>query len=199
MNEKEGFIWHAPTLGKTALIDLLQDRFPTPDPVTPDSEKARYITERVDGLEFWYFQHDLAGDMVLNWDVGRVFSPGLEVRWRKLSSEVYDVLVLAEENLTLGEGFSPVGDEWLVTRTSPRKTSLYLWGEHLPEWKETWRGQANHPYWIETRIPQRLHYPAVENSAGRSAVRVSGYVYRTSDGVVQFTRLAEVEDVTAKN
>jgi hypothetical protein len=88
-----------------------------------------------------------------------------------------------------------VGEKWQVTRSSPQKAGLYLWGDHYRGWEEIWRGPEPRPYWTETRIPQRLHYPAVENGAGRSMVRVSGYVYRTGDGIAQFTRLAEVEDV----
>lgn len=198
MSEREGYVWRAPALGKTKLIALLQDRFPAPGPATPDSEKARYITERANEINFWYFQPNLAGDLVVNWDSGRVFSPGLEVRWRKLGAEVYDVLVLAEEKLSLGEGFQPVGEKWQVTQTSLKQTGLYLWGDHRLGWEEVWRGPDLRPYWTEVRIPQKLHYPAAENGAGRSMVRVGGYIYSTGDGVAQFARLAEVEDVAAK-
>jgi len=198
MSTKEGYAWRAPALGIGRLIALLQERFPAPGPAMPDSEKARYITERANEIDFWYFQPNLAGDLVVNWDNGRVFSPVLEVRWRKLGVEMYDVLVLAEQALSLSEEFRPVGQKWQVTQTSLKQTGLYLWGDHRLGWEEVWRGPETRPYWTETRIPYRLHYPAVENGAGRSMVRVGGYRYSTEGGVVQFVRLAEVEDVAAK-
>ena len=196
-----GYVYHCPQLPLMRLIGLLTEQFPIPGLAAPDRERQRphYIAHRLEQIDFWYLEPGGAGDVVVNWDEGCVFSPDREVRWRKVGAEVYTVLVLSEEQLNLGEGFQPLGGPWHAVHHLVDQAGLYLWGEHQRD-KYTvahWRGVENCPYWVETRIPQRLFHPAPAAGAGQSRVRVGHHVYLTAGDVPQFVRLAEVQDVAA--
>jgi len=195
---KPACVLRHPALSKTGLIALLQKRFPAPGVTVPDAEKPRYLAFRPNKLDFWLFDPAQAGVVVIGWEEGRVFSPQLEVRWRRVREDSYDALILSERDIA-EEGFHKIGESWQAVKGDLDRRGFYLWGTHRPRQKEDWRGHLEHPYWLEVRIPRPLHYPIEAAGAGESFPRVGYHLYLDSFGVVRFIRLAEVKDVAAES
>ena len=190
---KQACVLRHPKLTKAGLITLLQKHFPSSGSSTRDQEKPRYLAFRPNNSDFWYFEPAQAGVVIVNWEEGRVFSPTMEVRWRKVEEDAYDVLILSEQDIS-EEGFQPIGEHWRAVRKELDKSGFYLWGTHRPRQEETWRGHSERPYWLEVRIPKPLHYPIQAAGAEESFPRVGYYLYLDASDVVRFIRLAEVKD-----
>ncbi len=125
------------------------------------------IQERVEEVRFVRWDGQLPGPP---WPRGRAFGTQVEVRWRQVAPDTFDVLVLTETE--------QLGPEWICfeTREPHGQESLrhYLWGTH----------RAELGGWVEAQLPRPLRYPL---DSPQSFAYVEAIEY-SRDGVVQLTR-----------
>lgn len=141
---------------------------------------ARAIVRRVDDMDFVSFDSNSAEALLQKWTEGQIFNDQVELRWRQ-SADVYDVLLLTEENSLLS-GFQPLtGSPYTVTEPSSGEDhGFLLWGTKFVQGS-----------WLETRIPRTLRYPV---QTGKKP-RLSYYLYKEGAAVrwVRFRGLQEVK------
>jgi hypothetical protein len=176
--EMKAFVKRGIIPKRMTMIDLLKACF---------EQGGYYVVQRPDDGDFHRrfhcFKPDLAGWLVVNWDEGRVFSKRVEVRWRKLGDDLYQVMVLAEEDIGLKRfGLESDGLEWRAVKREGMRSGIYLWGRYREEFGR----------WVETRIPRQFSYPVEEDLNENRFVQLGHMDYRAPNEAVQFVRLTEV-------
>ncbi len=116
---------------------------------------------------------------------GRIFSPALEFKWRRVG-EVIRTVVLGEQETPAPESFTDYSAqlEPLVSKQHP----LFLWGVRTDTTDE----------WIEQQVPHRFRYPVTGAKFSRGRVVLVVESWFDNAGLPRFSRYHHIKEIGGK-